>query len=122
MKILSQRLRALREGIKVPQTKIAELIGTTQATVNRYETDGSTPPPETLLWYADYFDVSLDYIFGRTDKPQGTSYEYQPKFIQSSAEMKQFVEMCFDPRSPMNDKLKQTLLEMLNESGGAKKK
>ncbi|MDR2569332.1 MAG: helix-turn-helix domain-containing protein [Oscillospiraceae bacterium] len=57
MKILSQRLRGLREGIKVPQTKIAELIGTTQATVNRYETDGSTPPPETLLWYADYFTL-----------------------------------------------------------------
>jgi len=122
MKILSQRLRGLREGIKVPQTKIAELIGTTQGTINRYETDGSTPPPETLLWYADYFDVSLDYIFGRTDKPQGTSYEYQPKFVQSSAEMKQFVEMCFDPRSSLNDKLKQTLLEMLSESGGEFKK
>jgi len=117
MKIISQRLRGLREGIKIPQTKMAELIGTTQAAINRYETDKATPPPETILWYADYFDVSLDYIFGRTDKPQGTSYEYQPKFVQSSAEMKQFVEMCFDPHSSLNDKLKQTLLEMLSEEG-----
>jgi len=29
--------------------------------------------------------------------------------------MKQFVEMCFDPRSSLNDKLKQTLLELLEE-------
>jgi transcriptional regulator with XRE-family HTH domain len=117
MKILSQRLRGLREGIKIPQMKLAELIGTTQAAINRYENDKATPPPETILWYADYFDVSLDYIFGRTDKPQGTTYECQTKFVQSSVEMKQFVEMCFDPRSPMNDRLKQTLLEMLSEEG-----
>ncbi|MCL2109940.1 MAG: helix-turn-helix domain-containing protein [Oscillospiraceae bacterium] len=120
MKILSERLRGLREGIKISQTKIANLIGTTQTSVNRYETDGATPTAETLVWYADYFDVSLDYIFGRTDKPQGALYEYKPKFVQSSDEMKHFVEMCFDPRSPMNDRLKQTLLEMLSESGGAK--
>jgi hypothetical protein len=31
--------------------------------------------------------------------------------------MKAFVEMCFDPKSPMNDKLKQTLLNLLTEEG-----
>jgi transcriptional regulator with XRE-family HTH domain len=118
MLILSQRLRGLREGIKISQTKLADLIGITQTSINRYETDGATPPPETLLWYADYFNVSLDYLFGRTDNPQGRSYEYQPKIVQSSEEMKHFVEMCFAPNSPMNDRLKQTLLEMLSESKG----
>lgn len=34
-----------------------------------------------MLWYADFFDVSLDYIFGRTDKPQGKLYENQPKVV-----------------------------------------
>jgi len=121
MQILSQRLRGLREGIKISQVKLGELIDVTQASINRYETDRATPPPETLLWYADYFDVSLDYIFGRTDKPQGATYEYKPKFVESSEEMKQFVEMCFDPRSSMNDRLKQTLIQMLSESGGKKK-
>ena len=115
MRVLAERIKALREGMKMSQAKIAKLIGTTQTSINRYEKEVGLPPHKTLLWYADYFDVSLDYIYGRTDKPQGTLYEYRPKIMEDSAEMRQFIEMCFDPNSPMNDKLKQTLIEMLGE-------
>jgi len=120
MQILSQRLRSLREGVKLSQAKLAEIIGVTQTSVNRYETDRADPPAETILWYADYFDVSIDYMFGRTDYPQGKLYEYKPKF-ESSEEMKLFVEMCFDPKSPMNDRLKKTLIEALSETKEDKK-
>lgn len=115
MKIVGERLRTLRDGIKLSQTKLANIIGTTQACINRYETDVSSPPLTVLLWYAEYFDVSLDYIFGRTDKPQGKLYEYKPKIAEDSEEMRRFVEMCFDPNSPMNERLKETLLQMLGE-------
>ena len=115
MKIVGERLRTLRDSIKLSQTKLANIIGTTQACINRYETDVSSPPLTVLLWYADYFDISLDYIFGRTDQPQGKLYEYHPKIEKNSEEMRQFVEMCFDPNSPMNDRLKQTLIDMLGE-------
>jgi transcriptional regulator with XRE-family HTH domain len=115
MQILAERLRTLREGVRLSQTKIANLIGTTQTSINRYENEIGLPPHKTLLWYADYFDVSMDYIYGRTDKPQGKLYDYRPKIMKDSAEMRQFIEMCFDPNSPMKDKLKQTLVEMLEE-------
>ncbi|MCK9478675.1 MAG: helix-turn-helix domain-containing protein [Firmicutes bacterium] len=115
MKIVGERLRSLREGIKLSQAKLAKLIGTTQASVNRYEALASEPPLKTLLWYADHFDVSMDYIFGRTGKPQGKLYEYKPKIVNSE-EMQQFIEMCFDPNSPMNERLKQTLIEMMGEA------
>lgn len=117
MKKVAQRLRLLRESIKVPQTKLAEISGSTQSSINRYENEQSSPPLEILLWYADYFDVSLDYIFGRTDKPQGTSYEFKPKFSHENEQLKEFIEMCFDPESPMNDKLKHTLMDMLTKDG-----
>ena len=116
MKVVNERLRLLREGINLSQAKIGDMLGTTQASINRYETTMTAPILNTLLWYADYFDVSLDYIFGRTDCPQGKIYDYKPKLIENSEEMKQFVEMCFDPKSPMNDRLKQTLLQMLEEA------
>jgi hypothetical protein len=74
-------------------------------------------PYRILLWYADYFDVSLDYIFCRTDKPQGKSYEFHPRMSKENEQMKAFIEMCFDPKSPMNEKLKQTLLDMLTQGG-----
>lgn len=116
MKQISERLKALRENIGISQKRLADEIGITQASVNRYETDKTTPTAETMLWYAERFDVSLDYIFGRTDKPQGKIYEYNPKPHVPSSEMQEFVEMCFDPKSPMNDRLKQALLEMLKET------
>ena len=115
MEIVGQRLRLLREGVKLSQKKIADMIGISQVSINRYENGTGELPFKTLLWYADYFDVSLDYIFGRTDQPQGKLYEYQPKIIENNDELKRFVEMCFDPASPMNDRLKQTLIQMLGE-------
>lgn len=98
------------------QAKLAKEIGVTQASVNRYETARVTPPAEVLLFYADRFDVSLDYIYGRTEKPQGKLYNYQPKLAVDSDEMRKFVEMCFDPKSPMNERLKQVLVDLLEQS------
>ena len=116
MQTIAERLRILREGVKLSQAKIAALAGTTQASINRYENEIGAPPHKILLWYADYFDVSMDYIYGRTDKPQGKQYEYKPKIIEDDAEMQRFVAMCFDPNSPVSDRLKQTIIEMLGET------
>jgi len=116
MKEIGTRLRSLRNGVGLSQMKIAKLIGTSQVSINRYESGNGDPPLSTLLWYADYFDVSLDYIFGRTDQPQGTLYEYRPKLIEDNQEMKRFVDMCFNPNSSINERLKQAIIEILGEA------
>jgi len=116
LKIVGERLRALREGVRLSQAQVGKLIGTGQSSIGRYECDVGNPPFHILLWYADYFDVSLDYIFGRTDKPQGKLYDFKPK-IEDNDEMRLFIEMCFDPSSPMSGKLKDTLLQMMKGGG-----
>lgn len=121
MNIVGDRLKQLRESVRLSQAKIAEKMGGKQTSVNRYESGQTTQPLNVLLWYADYFDVSLDYIFGRTANPQGKLYNYEPKAIKekitSDEEMQQFIEMCFDPNSPVSAKLKESLIKMI---GGAK--
>ena len=112
LKILGERLRQLREENGFSQNKLSKLIGVPQSSVNRYETGFTNPTPETLLWYADYFDVSLDFIFGRTDKPQGKNYKYKPKL---DPEMARFVEMCFEPGTKMNKELRLQVVKMLSE-------
>lgn len=62
MKQLGNRLRTLREGLGISQAKFAEIIGSTQSSINRYENGQATPTVELLRKYADYFDVSMDYI------------------------------------------------------------
>ena len=117
MEIVGQRLKFLRESVKLSQAKIATLIGTKQTSINRYETNQYSPPLKVLLWYSDYFDVSLDYIFGRTDSPQGKLYQYEPEAlkvkVENQADMERFVEMCFNPDSPISVKLKETMLKMM---------
>lgn len=118
MSEMSKRLRRLREGIGVSQTQLATVAKVGQATINRYETGNAVPSLKLLTWYADYFDVSLDYLCCRTDRPEGKLYEHKPKALQENKEMRRFVEMCFDPKSPMHDRLKETLIEMLGEAKG----
>ena len=113
---IGNRLKELREGIGKSQAFIAKEIGTiAQPAIFRYENGQSDVPNAILLWYADYFDVSLDYIFGRTDKPQGKLYDYNPKAFDDE-KMQQFVEMCFDPKSPANAKLKEMLLTLVKQN------
>ena len=112
----SNRLRKLREGLGISQAKFATIAGTAQATINRYETGFSVPSLRMLMWYADYFDVSMDYLTGRTDKPEGKLYEFKPRPLVENTEMRQFIDMCFDPKSPMHDRLKETLIQMLGEA------
>ncbi len=115
-KVIGQRLKALRENTKVSQAKLAKANGKmVQSAVNRYENSQSEVPSDILLWYADYFDVSLDYIYGRCDSPQGKLYDFQPKVWQDNEQMQAFVEMCFDPSSAANAKLKEAVLKLLKE-------
>lgn len=116
---LHKRLKTLRINSGLSQAKIAVLLETTQASVNRYENGLCTPPIKVLLWYADFFDISMDYIFGRTDNPQGKLYDNKPKVIEAlskdNKELKKFMDMCFDQNSPINHKLKEVLTDMLQE-------
>ena len=114
MKIFGERIRALRESLNFSQVKFAETFGIGQSSVVRYEKGEASPALELLVKIADYYDVSLDYILGRTDNPQGKKYDCKPK-NGYPADMESCVGMCFDPKSPMNAKLKQTLLQMLEE-------
>ena len=115
-KIIGERLKTLRESIGKTQVFIAKANGTVaQSAICRQENGQSDVPNNILLWYADYFDVSLDYIFGRTDNPQGKLYDYNPKAFDDE-KMREFIEMCFDPKSPANAKLKQALINLIQEN------
>ena len=103
------------EPVPVPG-KAGGAFGITQSSLNRYENGQSTPTVEVFRKYADFFDVSMDYIFARCDEPQGKLYHYQPKVWKNGAEMEQFVEMCFDPKSPYYNRMKESVLQMFSEN------
>lgn len=60
--IASERVR-----ICLTQDGLAEHLGTTRETVNRWETGANLPAISSLLKMADLFGCSVDYLLGRTD-------------------------------------------------------
>ncbi len=70
---------------------------------------------ELFRRYADFFDVSLDYIFCRVDTPEGKLYEYHPELPPDKEELRRFLDMCFEPGSPANAKLKESIYRIMEE-------
>lgn len=64
------RLREIRRKKHILQLKLALDLGMNQNSLSRYETGEREADYLTLVAFADYFNVSLDYLFGRTDNPK----------------------------------------------------
>ena len=68
MATFSQRLRELRQERGLKQREMAEICGLKLRGYQQYEYNESYPEVPGLVALADYFNVSLDYLMGRTDR------------------------------------------------------
>lgn len=59
-------LRLLREEASVSQKYLAEAIGVSQQSINKYENHNIEPDIETLIRIANFFETSVDYLIGHT--------------------------------------------------------
>ena len=117
MNLVGERMKELRVNARYSQKQLADLCETTQASIGRYETGLAEPPLEKLLWYANFFDVSLDYIFGRTDNPKGMTQSKGAlkSVLTEEGGLEALLEMCFTPGTLFNDRLKETIAQVLQE-------
>ena len=67
------RLGELRKNRKISQLKLAMDLGLNQNSISRYEKGQREADYKTLIAFADYFNVSIDYLIERTDNPK-TNY------------------------------------------------
>lgn len=65
-----KRLKELRKAKKISQLKLALDLNMNQNSISRYETGEHQADYKTLIAFADYFDVSVDYLLERTDNPK----------------------------------------------------
>lgn len=64
------KITELRKKLNLTQKQVADSIGVTVIAIQNYENQRRTPTIDILIKLADYFDVSLDYLVGRTDNPK----------------------------------------------------
>lgn len=65
--VMIKNLRKLRNKKGVSQQQLAESIGVSQQSINKYENQGVEPDINTLICLADYFSTSIDYLVGHTE-------------------------------------------------------
>lgn len=66
---MNTNLKKLRLQKRKTQLNVQMDTGIEQALLSKYESGKRIPPTETLVVLADYYNVSMDYIMGRTDNP-----------------------------------------------------
>ncbi|MFS0878315.1 helix-turn-helix domain-containing protein [Solibacillus isronensis] len=68
--LLGKRLKALREKKGISQKFVATKIGVNNSTLSGYESGYREPDGETLLRLADFYEVTTDYLLGRSNSSQ----------------------------------------------------
>ncbi|MGG1339920.1 helix-turn-helix transcriptional regulator [Bacillus toyonensis] len=67
---LNERLKLLRTERKLTQEQFATAVGITKASISKFENGIKTPSRETIEKIADHFNVTTDYLLGRSEDPE----------------------------------------------------
>lgn len=67
---MRNNLKLLRKQKGYTQVAVQMKTGIEQALLSKFESGERTPPTETLLRLAEFYNVSIDYILCRTDNPE----------------------------------------------------
>jgi len=80
-KVLGERLKAARERKNLKQNRVAHYLGIHNSTLAKYESGEREPDIETINKLARLYEVSVDYLMGRSEK--------ETKVIEKSYELDQ---------------------------------
>lgn len=90
---LGQRIKSLREKKGLNQKELAEILKVNNSTLSQYENDVRVPSDDIKLLLANYFNVTTDYLLGRSDTPNpDTPTEKIKSAVSSDPELAEFWE------------------------------
>lgn len=76
---LYPRIRNLREDRDLTQTEMGRILSCSQRVYSNYERGDIDIPTVTLIKIADFHNVSVDFLLGRTDSPEMNTTKSKPK-------------------------------------------
>ena len=88
-----KNLALLRKKAKMNQLELAEKLGVSQQTISKYENGTREPDHTTILKLSEIFNVSTDYLLGKTDNTTDEQYYLNGETRQIAQEIKDNPEL-----------------------------
>jgi transcriptional regulator with XRE-family HTH domain len=107
-----QRIRDLREDTDKTQSEVAEFLGTTAQYYGKYEKGEREIPFMRAIQLADYYQVSLDYLAGRTNHKQGKA---NPNLTTEQIHVSDIYALLTDKNKGKLELLAEQMLEKQSE-------
>ena len=70
----AEKLKNLRKSKKITQEELAKIINVERSSIGKYESANTIPSNDTLIKIAEYFNVSTDYLLGKTNVKNNDTY------------------------------------------------
>lgn len=87
-----KRLRFLRKKKNMTQKDLADVFNLSESTIGMYERDEREPSFEFVRQLADFFNVTTDYLLGRTELPHGYTTETKTEEENTLAKINQLIK------------------------------
>mgnify|MGYP001053429951 FL=1 len=114
MKTIGQRIRQLRKENNITQEELGKMYGLAKSTVSLYESGRSNPDDEIKQMIADHFNVSVDWLLGRTDERR-TADEIIAEYKEKELEFEELFDrfnIYFEGRK-LTEKDKKSIISFL---------
>ncbi|WP_237268857.1 helix-turn-helix domain-containing protein [Thermoanaerobacterium thermosaccharolyticum] len=114
MYMFGKRIKELRKKKGLTQKALASYLGISDRAIGYYENEQRTPPPDILQKIADFFNVSVDYLLGRTDKKNiDAANDIDERLHKVMKELGPDVLLAFYDLPNMTDKEKENVITLL---------
>lgn len=89
------RLRELRNSRKLSQQELADLLGISKSSINMYERGEREPGLDALEAMADFFNVDMDYLMGKTSEIKTFDDKFDIEKLSNESQAYDIISGCF---------------------------
>lgn len=102
---LAYRIKNLRQSLGMTQREFAKEAGCTAATLSAYENGSKSPSLEIVKGIAEAFDVSIDWLCGLSERPNGSNApQTYSDIIFMLSEIDSRIELCLEEKHFFTDR------------------
>lgn len=115
MKNFGERIKELRTKNKLSGTELGEKVGVTRYAISKWETGESTAPQNMVIKLSEYFNVSTDYLLGKTEDPRpfppDDNRSIEEKILSSND---RFVQVLYEVSGKLTETEKEEVLNFVD--------